>query len=147
MNYRMQHTLPLLLILATSTLTACSFSYSSEGSSESSKSIFSIASSPFTSSSDSSATEQEKYENEVRDYTAEFVTSSSGDLDSFRKQMTKLAEDHGITNWESDHTTYVGIGRGLKKANLGKPHISAFTESLSENDPMKKQAIEEGLNK
>jgi len=147
MNYRMHSTLPLLLILATSSLTACSFSYSSEGSSASSESIFKIASSPFTSSSDSSATEQEKYENEVADYTAEFVTSSSGDLDSFRKQMTKLAEDHGITNWESDLTTYKSIGRGLKKAHLGDPQISAFAESFSENDPMKKQAIEEGLKK
>ena len=147
MNPRMLSTLPVLLILAASSLTACSFSKSSESSSASSKSIFDIASSPFTSSSDSSATEQEKYERDIADYTAEFVTSSTGNLDNFREHMSKLAQDHGITNWESDHKTYVAIGQGLKKAKLGKPQISAFTESLSGNDPMKKQLIEEGLNK
>jgi hypothetical protein len=30
---------------------------------------------------------------------------------------------------------------------LGGPQISAFTESLSNNDPVKKQAIEDGLKK
>ncbi len=147
MNHRMLSTLPLLLTLAASTLTACSFSKSSESSSDSSKGIFGIASSPFTSSSDSSANEQEQFETDVADYTAEFVTSSTGTLENFRAQLGTLAENHGITNWESNHTTYVGIGRGLKKADLGKPQISAFSESLSGNDPMKKQAIEEGLKK
>ncbi|MGY6277012.1 putative lipoprotein [Methylomonas sp. MgM2] len=146
MNYRKLSLLP-LLALATVTLTACSFSKSSESSSASSEGIFGLISSPSTSSSDSSATEQEKYENEVTDYTAEFVNSSSGTLESFREHISKVAQDHGITNWESDHTTYVAIGRGLKKANLNDPQISAFTESLSENDPMKKQFIQEGLNK
>lgn len=139
--------LSIVLTLTVAALAGCSFSKSSESSSDSSKSIFDMASSPFKSSSDSSADEQEEFENDVADYTAEFVTSSTGTLDDFRAHLSELAQDHGITNWEGDRYTYLGIGRGLKKAKLGKPQISAFTESLSGNDPMKKQAIEDGLKK
>lgn len=134
-------------VFTASLLSGCSFSKSSESSSESSKSIFNLASSPLSSSSESLKTKEEKYEQDVADYTAEYVVSSSGELESFKDRLGKLAERHGITNWESDHNTYVGIGRGLRKAKLGKPQISAFTESLSGNDPMKRKAIEEGLNK
>ncbi len=139
--------LPLIAAFAALSLAGCSFSKSSESSSASSKGVFNLASSPLSASSDSSKTKEERYQQNVADYTAEFVVSSSGDLDSFRERLGKLAEKHGITDWESDHNTYVGIGRGMRKAKLGKPQISAFTESLSGNDPVKRKAIEEGLNK
>lgn len=135
------------LVLTGIILNGCSFSKSSESSSDSSKGILDIASSPFTSSSDSSRSDQEKFEGDVADYTAEFVVSSTGTLDTFRAHVGELAEKYGITDWENDRSTYLGIGRGLSKANLGKPQISAFTESLSNNDPMKKQTIEEGMKK
>ncbi|TPQ26997.1 putative lipoprotein [Methylomonas koyamae] len=135
------------LLLGGSLLGACSFSTSSESAFDSSKALFNSASSPFKSSSDSSGDAKEKYETDVADYTADFVVSSSGTLDSFRTRLSELAENHGITDWENDRYTYLGIGRGLRKAKLGKPQISAFTESLSRNDPMKKQAIEDGLKK
>ncbi|MGZ4959112.1 MAG: putative lipoprotein [Methylomonas sp.] len=147
MNQLKLLTLPVLFALAAASMVGCSFSKSSESSSDSSKSLFDSASSPFKSSSDSSGDENEAYENDVADFTAEFVVSSTGTLDDFREHVGELAKDHGITNWESDRYTYVGVGRGLKKAKLGKPQVSAFTESLSGNDPMKKQAIEDGLKK
>jgi len=148
MNRFRTFTLVTTIALGTALSSGCSFSTSAESSSDSSKGLFNSASSPFTSSSsDSSRNSHEKYEGDVADYTAEFVVASSGTLDSFRGHISEIAEQYEITNWESDRTTYVGIGRGLVKAKLGKPQISAFTESLSEKDPVKKQAIEEGLKK
>jgi hypothetical protein len=140
-------TLATTVVLGTALISGCSFSTSSESSSDSSAGIFKSASSPFTSSSDSSRNKRDKYETDVADYTATFVVSSSGTLDSFRGRLSELAESHEITNWEGDRNTYVGIGRGLAKARLGRPQISAFTESLSDNEPWKKEAIEEGLKK
>ncbi len=139
--------LPVAFALTAASLVGCSFSKSSESSSDSSKGIFDSASSPFKSSSDSSKDKNEEFENDVADYTAEFVTSSTGTLDDFREHVGELAKDHGITDWENDRYTFVGVGRGLKKAKIGKPQVSAFTESLSGNDSMKKQAIEDGLKK
>ncbi len=147
MNQLKRFSLLVVLTLAAASMLGCSFSKSSESSVDSSKSILDSASSPFKSSSDSSGDEKQEYENDVADYTAEFVTSSTGTLDNFREHVSELAKDHGITNWESDRYTYLGVGRGLKKSKLGDPQISAFTESLSGNDPMKKQAIEDGLKK
>ncbi|NOV28363.1 putative lipoprotein [Methylomonas sp. TEB] len=154
MNSFRTFTLATTIALGTALISGCSFSTSSESSSDSigslsdsSGGIFKSASSPFTSSSDSSRNKRDKYETDVADYTATFVVSSSGTLDSFRGHLSELAESHEITNWETDRNTYVGIGRGLAKAKLGKPQISAFTESLSDNEPWKKQAIEEGLKK
>ncbi|QWF69559.1 putative lipoprotein [Methylomonas paludis] len=145
MNTKLSAILPVSLLALS--LSACSFSTSSESSSYSANKILDVASSPFKSSSDSSRTEQEKFETDVADYTAEFATGSTGTLDQFRAHLSQLAQSHGISNWEADRTTYVGIGRGLKKAKLGGGQISAFTESLSNNDPLKKQAIEDGLKK
>ncbi len=147
MNHIRTFAVSTTLILTSALLSGCSFSTSSESSSDSSASLFNSASSPFSASSDSSRTRRQKYEGDVADYTAEFVVASSGTLESFRGHLSELAEKHEITNWEADRDTYVGIGRGMAKAKLGKPQISAFTESLSNNEPWKKQAIEEGLKK
>ena len=66
-------------------------------------------------------------------------------MDQFREHLSKIAEDHGITDWENDLNTYKGIGRGLKKAKLNEAILSNFIETLSSNDTAKKQAIEDGL--
>ena len=145
--HRSNHRRVLALLFSAYLINACSFSTSSESAFDSSKGLLNSASSPFTSSSNSSGNAREEYEDDVADYTADFVVSSSGTLDSFRVRIGELAENYGITDWEGDRNTYLGIGRGLRKAKLGKPQISAFTESLSGNDPMKKQAIEDGLKK
>ncbi|MDD2759614.1 MAG: putative lipoprotein [Methylomonas sp.] len=135
-------------ILTAATLSACSFSTSSESSassSDSSKSAFDLASSPMSLASDSSTSEQDPFENDVADYTKEFATSPTGTLDQFRAHLGEIAQDHGITDWENDIDTYDGIGRGLKKAKLNKKVVSDFVESISGNDAMKKKAIEDGL--
>jgi hypothetical protein len=140
-----------LLTAAVQALSGCSFSASSEsfadssGSlSDSSGSVSDSVSASFKSSSDSSPTEREKYERDVRDYTAEFAKSSSTDLETFRVRVGRLAEGHGITNWEEDKSTYLAVGRGLRKANLSKPQYEAFKASLAGSQPLKMQYIEEG---
>ncbi len=135
-----------VLALSVVGLAGCALSASSESSSKSAQSSSTIASSPFASSVRSSATEQENFASDIADYTAEFVVASSGSIAGFRNQLGKIAQDHGISNWESSHATYLAIGRGLKKAGLGAPQNAAFTETLSGGDAMKRQAILEGFN-
>lgn len=142
-----------LIAVAVRALSGCSFSTSSESfydssksSSDSSESVSDSASSPFKSSSDSSLTERQRYERDVRDYTAEFVKSSSADMETFRVRMGKLAEKHGISNWEEDKSTYLAIGRGLRKASLSKPQYEAFKASLTGSQSLKMQYIQEGYD-
>jgi hypothetical protein len=119
----------------------CSFSDSSGSSSD----IVSSPKSISKSSQSSSESKQQNYQNQVAAYTAEFVKSSSGDLSSFWLKIGELASAQGISNWQDDFNTFVGIGRGLKQADLGGPQQAAFVQSLSNNDAMKKQAIQQGL--
>jgi hypothetical protein len=134
-----------LALLGVAVLTGgCSFSTSSESSSDSSGSISDLASSPFASLSHSSLDEQGKYQRDLRDYTAEFAASSRGDMESFRIRIGKLAEKHGVTNWEEDETTYLAIGQGLRKADSNKARYEAFKSAMSQSDPKKMRLIEEG---
>jgi hypothetical protein len=128
------------------TMTGCSFSDSSKSSSDSSGSSSDLVSSPLESSSESSKTQQEKYQRDVKDYTAEYVRSSRGDLDTFRSRLGELAKRRGITHWENDESTYFAIGKGLRKADLGKPQFESFKETLSNADPRSKSAIERGYH-
>ena len=135
------------LLVAVSLLSACSFSESSKSSSTSSASLGKSASSPSLASSRSSEGEQQRYDREVADYTAEFVRSSKGDMDSFRLKIGKLATSSGIANWQEDKSTYVAIGKGLRKADLGQPQFEAFRKSLGEGQGWKMDAITEGYRK
>ncbi|MBS1211652.1 MAG: hypothetical protein H6R26_268, partial [Proteobacteria bacterium] len=125
-------------------LHGCSFSESSKSSSDSASSISESASSPSRWISDSSKTERERYEQDVRDYTAEYVKSSRGDLETFRVRVAKLAEKHGIVDWAADKTTYLAIGQGLRKAGLKGPQYEAFKASLGNSSPTRMESIEEG---
>lgn len=133
--------------LISAMLGACSFSESSKSSSASSESLADILSSSSGSSSKSAQTPRESYETDVRDYTKEFVKSSSGDLETFRVHMAKLAEKNGIANWAEDKSTYVSIGKGLKKAGLSQPQYEAFKSSLAGSDTQKMQYIQDGYGK
>lgn len=135
--------LPVTLLAAVSLLSACSFSDSSKSSSDSIGSLADSAS----SSSRSSESEKQSYDRKVADYTVEYVKSSKGDLESFRLKISKLASSSGIANWQEDRTTYVAIGKGLRKANLGQPQYEAFKRSLGDSIDWKMDAITEGYTK
>ncbi len=141
MNKRL---LPTAVLISAGLLSACSFSDSSKSSSDSSGSLSDSASSPFLWSSRSSESKQESFDREVADYTAEFAKSSQGDLQGFRAKIGKIAEKQGMTNWEEDKTTYVAIGKGLRKAGLGRPQYEAFKTSLGDSQAWKMDAIQEG---
>jgi hypothetical protein len=66
----------------------------------------------------------------VTDYTAKFATSE-GDAQSFQRDLSAIAEGHGVTDWEQDDATYLAIGRGLAKAGLSEQRFQDFAAQLS----------------
>lgn len=106
----------------------CSFVESSKSSSKSSESSSDILSSPFTSSSASSSPEN-AYREEVKDFTSSYV-KSGGDAAQLEKEVGKIAEKRGISDWESNEATYVGIGKGLHKAGLNQAELDGYKASL-----------------
>src|SRR5262245_30440074 len=116
-------------------MTGCSISASSWSIS---KSVRSSSHSSDSSSSSSPGAAERAYRQDVSDYTQAYVKSSgAGDLAGFRANLGKLAEEHGITNWEESPSTYEAIGEGLASAGVTKAGLMAYEENLSGGDPTK----------
>jgi len=98
-----------------------------------------------SSRSSTSAERQTRYREEVRSYTAAYVRSGV-QFDAFEKQLGELARSHGLTHWEEDETTYVGIGEGLGDAAVGEAQLEMYKTSFSRSDPVKMQAIQRGYD-
>ena len=104
-----------------------------ESSSDSSAASSRSSSSPFRWSSDSSSPSDASslaYQRDVTDYTAK-VAASEGDVQSFQRDLSAIAEGHGVTDWEQDDSTYLAIGRGLAKAGLSRQRFHEFAAQLS----------------
>ena len=130
----------LVVLLAVAPL-GCSFSYSSESSAK-------TLASPFTSSgsvSSSGGGAKQSYRDDVRDYTAAYV-GSRADLAGFERGLADVARRHGVTNWEEDDTTYVGVGAGLAKAKVSVVVVEVYKQNLSQGDPAKAAAIQRGYD-
>ena len=135
MTRRAQSVVPMMLLLATAA--GCSFS-------DSSASISKSISSPFQSSSASSRGGTEAYQNDVADYTYAYVISTN-QFDTFWQGLANVAERHGITNWEAEDATYVGIGKGIRRAKLGQTQLDVIAKNLSGGDAKKIRLIQQGF--
>ena len=135
-----------VLILALLLFVGCSLSTSSRSVSDSSDSSESSSRSSASSSRSSTSGERRsQYREDVRSYTAAYVRSG-GQLDAFQTELGELARSHGLTNWEEDEATYVGIGEGLGDAAVGTAQLEMYKTSFSRSDPFKLQAIQRGYD-
>ncbi|GBC63730.1 hypothetical protein DENIS_4728 [Desulfonema ishimotonii] len=103
----------LALLAAAFLLSACSISYSSGKSSDSVKSLFDSS----TSSSGKKEESEAAYRNDIRHMTAVFLETGLPS-EKYMREIGRIAERHGITDWEREEGTYAAIGAGLKKAGI-----------------------------
>src|SRR5262245_44452232 len=114
--------------------------------SKSSSSPFESSSASSESSSRSSSPERgQAYRDDVREYTQAYV-KSGGDYASFSSGLSGIASKHGVSNWEADTNTYVGIGEGLKQAGVTPMQLEVWKANLSGGDPTKASAIQKGYD-
>lgn len=139
-------TLAGVALLAAANL-ACSFSYSSKSISDSiassSKSVSNSVSSPFASSSPES--DESKYQKDVEGYTQAFVVSGGSDS-AFMGGISDLAKKRGITDWESDEHTWIGIGRGLGRTKIDSVQLGVYQKNWTGGDPAKIKLIQQGFD-
>ena len=113
----------------------CSFSYSSASISDSiTGSSTSVSDSLGSSSSGGSSDSEEAYREDVRDYTAGAARSGSG-MAEFQTGLARVAERHGVTNWEADGATWVGIGEGLGRAGIDPAAVQHWSDALARDEP------------
>ncbi|MDD5322427.1 MAG: putative lipoprotein [Methylococcales bacterium] len=119
-------------------LNSCSFSDSSKSISDSTSSII--------SSPSSISGKSKKYQNEIADYTTAYVKSSQpgADYTTFQKGLSDIAAKEGVTNWDQDPLTYMGIGIGLKKANVEGTTYETYKKNFAGGDSKKMEEIQSG---
>jgi hypothetical protein len=137
----------MLVLIATPVvagLAGCSISVSSWSLS---KSVRSSSHSSDSSSSSSPGAAEEAYREDVSDYTSAYVRSATpGDLRGFRGDLSRIAQEHGITNWEANPSTYTAIGDGLAHAHVSDAGLMAYKQNLSGGDPEKAALIQKGYD-
>lgn len=113
----------------------CSFSYSSESISDSiTGSSKSVSDSISSSSPDGSSKSEQAYREDVRDYTSTAARSGRRAAE-FEGGLARVAEQHGVTNWEADRATWVGIGEGLGRAGVGADELRKWSDALAHDQP------------
>jgi hypothetical protein len=113
--------------------TGCSISYSLEKSSDSvSTSLDSLTSITSISTSSSGGSEEAQvlatgtiYEEDIAAATVLYV---GHDKESrvYQRRITAIARTHGISNWEQDESTFIAMGRGLRRAGVSEGSIGSL---------------------
>lgn len=133
--------LSLLIITGLLVIAGCSISDSSKSSSDSFESIF--------SSPSSSSQTNKQYQQDVSDFTMAYVKSTvaNADYNSFAKGISDIASKRGITNWEQESSTYVAIGKGLKRSGSTGVAYETYKKNFTHGNVNNMQSIQEGYDK
>ena len=125
------------LVIACAGSLACSFSYSSKGSSDSSKSSS-------DSSGSSSGSDSARFQKDVEQYTQSFV-EAGGSGDSFFAGLGDLARKRSVSDWESEPGTWEAIGRGLGRTRVNDAQCTAYETAWADGNPTRQNAIAQGF--
>jgi hypothetical protein len=136
----------LLATVALSFTQACSFSASSGSISTSSGSLSDSVESILSSPSSSSEDDSKDYQVQVMNYTNVYFSSAEFDSVTYSLGISELANAEGIANWEEDTATLVGIGKGLKKANITGRLYEAYKSSIASSEAKRIELIQKGYD-
>jgi len=104
----------------------CSISYSLEQSSDSVSASLESLTSPSTSSSGGEEAQVSDtagvYEEDVAAATVLYVSGKKNN-DIYQRQITSIAQNHGISDWEQENSTFVAMGKGLRRAGVAESSI------------------------
>lgn len=109
-----------------------------------SKSITGSVSSISSSSADEAASKK-AYRREVEILTALYLQNGPGSTE-FESDLGELAAKNGIVNWRSSESTYISIGKGLKRGGMQAEEFSVFAERFAITRPFVAKALEKGYH-
>jgi hypothetical protein len=79
-----------------------------------------------SSSASSAAAADASYAQDVTAATVAFVESGPVPREPFLREVGRIAEDHGITDWQERDGTYRAIGAGLRLGQADETATRAF---------------------
>lgn len=142
---RFRSSVAIAVVLACAMGLGCSFSYSSESSSDSSNN----SSESSVHSSDSSSPgkdESARFEEDVEQYTVAFLEGGGSADESFFSGLGDLARRHGVSDWESETSTWEAIGRGLARSPSSDAERIAYQAAWTGGDAAKRSALAKGIS-
>ncbi|TGK05811.1 putative lipoprotein [Leptospira selangorensis] len=119
-----------------------SLSKSSDSLQSISNAVVSVVSSVSSSSKDEAA-EKKGYKRDVENLTAFYLQTGSTRSSEFESDLAELASKNGVINWKNSESTYVSIGRGLKKAGVSEEGFKSFAANINFKPEIAK-ALERG---
>lgn len=134
------------IFIATALSQGCSFSASSGSISDSSQSISDSVSSIISSPSSSSADADKDYQIQIMDYTTAYLSTAEFERAAYIQGISEIATEAGISNWEDDENTLIGIGRALKKAKLTGSVYETYKKSLADSKESRMIIIQKGYD-
>ena len=118
-----------LLLVASLLQAGCSVSYSLEKSSDSVSTSLDSITSISTSSSGGEESEEKKvsetatvYEEDIAAVTVLYASREKNN-DEFQRNVASIAKNHGITDWEQEESTFLAMGKGLRRAGVAEDSI------------------------
>ena len=114
---------------------ACSFSYSSGSSSDSSKS----------SSGSSGGDDKKAFREDVSHYTEAFVEAGGAQPQSFFSGLSDLARKRGVSDWESEPSTWEAIGWGLGRTDVNDAQRTAYESAWTNGDAERERSMAKGF--
>ena len=118
---------------------ACSFSHSSGSSSDSSKS------SSGSSKSSSGGDDKKAFREDVSHYTEAFVEAGGAQPQSFFSGLSDLARKRGVSDWESEPSTWEAIGWGLGRTDVNDAQRTAYESAWTNGDAARESAMAKGF--
>jgi hypothetical protein len=94
-----------------------------------------------TSSGSGGGARKESYQRDLRQYAAAFVQSGGTQTD-FLRGVTRIAENHGIANWEAEPATPYAIGQGMREGHVSERDMQAFCNEVGSDTTAAKLAYE-----
>ena len=131
--------------LLAATVLACSFSHSSESSSDSSNNS-SESSSHSSSPGQTKDATQTTFDRDVEQYTVAFLQAGGQDDEAFLAGVGDLARVHGVSDWESELSTWEAIGRGLARSHASAAQRSAYQTAWTGGDSARETAMAKGFS-
>jgi hypothetical protein len=131
-----RHLRPIALGLTLVVIAGCSIS-------DSSVSISDSIGSSSDSSASSSRSRSAAYQDDVRDFAAAW-DKSGGQYDEFQSQVARLASKHGISDWENNKATWVGVGAGLRRGGVAGTPFETYKQNLTGGDADRMSWLQQG---
>lgn len=101
------------------------------------------SSSASSASSSGSSSGPSGYVRDVREATRQWLLSG-GSVESLQLEISRIAARRGVSDWEQDEETYLGIGRGLKKAGVRGERYELLQQQLAGPNPDSAKWIQAG---